>query len=362
MAVLLDELPSFSCLETVQRSVRGARSTKLALVDTLRLEVGFVGGKEVYSWPGVKRFNESTLSDLVGTGLTSNGEFASHARNIFLNNVAAVSFQGEELLRGHHAAKYRYRIPAMFSAWRLTFSGRSGLASSQGLFWVDTESLELLRLEIDADQIPPEIPVRSVHIQIDYGRTKLGEKAFWIPETAQLLWEDYTGAAGRNDVAFSHCRTFRTDSSISFGDTPSPDPIPANLTLDLQLTTPVDSSKSSSGDEILARVTRDVLRRGKVVVPQGAVVYGRIRRLERYADPQPHYVVGLELTEITFAGKTAPFTGRLEKFSGHGTMALSPDTANFETTLQGVGSFVVPADSFILDNKFQMTWRTRETK
>ena len=389
MAVVLDELPAFSCLETISRSVRNSKSTRLTPLDTLRLEVGFVGGKEVYSWPGVKRFNESSISDLIGVGLTSNGEFAAHARNIFVNRIAEVSYVGEEALHGHSAAKYRYRIPSLYSAWRLTFAGRSGLASSHGLFWVDTETLDLLRLEIDADQIPPDLPVKSVRTQIDYSPVRLGGKDSWIPQTAQLLWEDFAGSAGRNDIAFSHCRTFSTDTAISFGDAPPRDvvatasstllDIPGNVSLTMQLDTPIDSARSSAGDEIRAIVKRSVVRNGQVVVPEGAVVSGRIRRLERYDEPRPHFVVGLEFTEVAFGGKAGVFLGRLESFDGLANASqtrvtsrsranvlnetVTTETEVFEPVeLRGVGTFIVEGDHFVIDDKFHMTWRTQEKK
>lgn len=49
-------LPDFICLETIERHVRRAGKKTFERLDTLRLEVGMIGNKEVFSWPGAESF------------------------------------------------------------------------------------------------------------------------------------------------------------------------------------------------------------------------------------------------------------------------------------------------------------------
>jgi hypothetical protein len=62
------------------------------------------------------------------------------------------------------------------------------------------------------------------------------------------------------------------------------------------------------GSLIEARVSADVKEKGKVVLPAGAVVRGRIRRLER---EQGYYIVGLEFTHVETGAGPARFYANL---------------------------------------------------
>src|SRR5579885_3335731 len=79
----LTRQPNYTCVETVERSRRDAPSRKARLVDTIRLEVALVDGKEMFAWPGTKKFEDVDLRDLVTTGAIGNGDFALHARAVF---------------------------------------------------------------------------------------------------------------------------------------------------------------------------------------------------------------------------------------------------------------------------------------
>src|SRR5579859_2769489 len=88
--------PNYTCVETVERSQRSSATRKFALLDTLRLEVALVGPKELFAWPGAKKFEDIDLSDMVGRGAIGNGAFALHARAVFEGRSATFTHRGEE--------------------------------------------------------------------------------------------------------------------------------------------------------------------------------------------------------------------------------------------------------------------------
>ena len=63
----LQRLPNYTCTQTIERSHRNAKSRKFELLDTIRLEVALVEGKELFSWPGGK-FEEKGIGEIVGAG------------------------------------------------------------------------------------------------------------------------------------------------------------------------------------------------------------------------------------------------------------------------------------------------------
>jgi hypothetical protein len=135
----------------------------------------------------------------------------------------------------------------------------------------------------------------------------------------------------------------------------------------VQLTTSI-SDKDSVGTLIEGRVSGDVARRGKIAIPDGSVVHGRIRRLERYLGGES-FIVGLEFTEVELPGGLVPFYADL--LSMDKSSEIQPELSRRisvpgrgdakETItlaeLPGVASFFVKGAN--LPNGLHTVWRTR---
>ncbi|MDW8383112.1 MAG: hypothetical protein RMN51_13515, partial [Verrucomicrobiota bacterium] len=96
----LTRAPDYVCQETVERWARDSQRAEFKALDLLRLEVGFAGGKEIFSWRGASRFEEKELADLIGSGVVGTGAFAVHAANVFLSGAAEFTYRGEEEWKG----------------------------------------------------------------------------------------------------------------------------------------------------------------------------------------------------------------------------------------------------------------------
>src|SRR4030088_201519 len=81
----LPRLPDYTCIETIARSRRASTSPHYQPLDTIRLQVGLIGGRERYSWPDAARFDDRELRDLVGRGIIGTGDFAGHVQHVFLS-------------------------------------------------------------------------------------------------------------------------------------------------------------------------------------------------------------------------------------------------------------------------------------
>jgi len=401
----LTHLPDFTCLETLQRSRKAGNTASFVLMDSLRLDVLYTGNHELFSWPGSRKFDDMDPR-ISGRGLISNGEFASHAQTVFAGNQAQIHFAGAEIWHGHEALKYNFRVPAMMSGWTLDVGGVSGVVGEIGTFWADPVTFEVLRLEIFADEIPPAMPVQSAEVAIEYGRVRIGSADIVAPQHAELLLAHQDRSQSRNVVEFSQCRQYHAESAIRFDtdattvDAASVQEVEllADLPLRLQLDEALDSESAAQGDLITAHLMAPAELKGKVYIPQGAIVRGRIRRLERYAVEKPYLVIGIEFSEIEFGNKRAAFLGRLDQMdsirgqiptrapdtpsAGGGISALnrgntmspgslpspseiSPPVAMevrivnlADLELPGVGTFAVEGRRVQLAAGFRMTWRT----
>lgn len=384
----LSQLPDYTCTESIFRQERSGASAPFRLIDSLRVEVLHSDEKELFAWPGSKKFDERLMA-VVGSGLTSSGEFAIHARNIFIGD-AQTTYAGEEALRGRQTLKFDYQIPAFSSAMTVTLAGQSGRVSTRGSFWADADTLDLLRLDVHADDIPPNLPVAAVVSTVDYGRVHIGQVDSLLPQSGQTELTYLSKSANRNLVQFSQCRAFRVESALrleptSLLGTEIPRDVertqeielPADIHLSVRLENAIDSKDSTEGDLIKARLELPVKGKAGILIPTGALVEGRIRRLESYDKPRRYFVVGLEFTEINFDGKRVAFTGGLERVDALRGLTWNLSSSKTRQTLDvvgitdfyenehvrtfelpGVGTFFVDGGQFRLPAGFRMVWRT----
>ena len=173
----LGRQPDYTCLQTIERSQRAARSKRFKSMDTLRLEVALIGGKEVFSWPGESKFRNSDVSAIVGGGTLSSGGFLAAARAVFVSSGAVTKFAGEELVSGRTLVKYDYRVSSLSSGYQVAYSGQAAVVPFSGSFWADKETDQLVRLTSEVEDIPATVPIKGVTRSIDYG---LVRPCFWV--------------------------------------------------------------------------------------------------------------------------------------------------------------------------------------
>jgi hypothetical protein len=128
------------------------------------------------------------------------------------------------------------------------------------------------------------------------------------------------------------------------------------------------------------------MQKGKVLVPEGALVEGRIRRLERYSDAGDYFIVALEFTGLETPGGNLRFYADLQdvdrregaemvldnttraepgefRSAGPRFNAVTWDNAYRQRIwtheVPGVGTFFVRGPNFSLPPGFKTVWKTQ---
>jgi len=385
----LARLPNCSCLQTIQRQRRPAGGVMRPL-DTVRLEVLFSDHKEFFASPGERRFDEDRPSAFTAGGLIGNGYFALFLSEVVAESGPSYEYQGEETVLGRTLARYGYRIPANISGHTLTLAEGTGTVGIKGRFWADPATYDIVRISFEAEDIPPNLPVARYDVSVDYLRTNLGGVEYFLPNSADTSMVRFSGEESRNHTEFTHCRLFSAQSSVSFGapdtvtqfgvssvHTEARELLPA-LPIVVKVQTPV-TGKSAVGSVLDGVVDGDVRSNGKVLIPSGSPVRGRLRRLEWHQEKGGYFIVAMEFTEIDAAGTlyrffadlvdTALFPGLHPSLNITTKEAVVPRggvsairTSSEVLTLPetpGVGSFFVQAARLEIPAGFRMTWKTR---
>lgn len=392
----LSHLPQYTCLETIQRFRKPAGPKgEMKPFDTMRLEILYAGNRELYASPGDVRFSEEGPAAFTGTGLMGDGVFASHVQNLLVNDNGIFAYRGEENLEGRPAVRYDVRVPVMSSGYQVSVAGGRGIVGIKGSLWADPDTLDLLRLEIHADQIPPVLPIDDVITTVEYARVRIGSNEVMLPQSGELHLLETSGEEALDSIEFTHCRSFQAESTIAF-EAPPPGMesprgsglaavpaavavmLPAGLPVTVALVTPV-TAKAAVGELLEGRITSDIAFKGKGLIAKGSVVKGRIRRLERYSDAGNYFVVGIEFTEVQTPDSLFRFYADLQSMealpevqSGLSTTSVHGRdlplggrsyAATIETLripdLPGVGCFFVRGARLNLPRGFKTTWRTR---
>jgi len=221
-----------------------------------------------------------------------------------------------------------------------------------------------------------------------------------LPQTAVMRLLFMTFEEDRNYLEFTHCREFVAESNLIFGppaDSPTAGQptfavsaapaqvLPKGVVVTLVLASPI-TENDLVGSLISARILGPVRSKGKVLIPEGAAVRGRIRRLEHYDDQGGYFVVGLEFTDIESASAIVRFYADLQDIDRSPGIewtlrrstsqrtalkqpgnSLEPSTWEREkvTTertyvmdLPGVGIFFVRGDRLRLPTGLKMVWKT----
>ncbi len=309
MMEILEKQPNYTCLETVERSQRDGYTRAYRLQDTLRIEVALVNGKEMFSWPGSKQFEDKDLRKMVPTGTFGTGDFALHARSVFGGRVASFEPRGQELLDGVSAVRYDFRVPLLQSGYRIRTNDAQAFVAYHGSFWVDPQSLDLRRLEVIVDDPPPVLKLKSVSDRMDYARIRIGDGDFLLPDSSEVALMDIHGTESRNRLRFTSCRQYSGQSVLSFGDpgpgadaAPRPAKVelelPKNQRLALNLLNELDLDSAAVGDPVEAQLHHDLKVHGQMLLPKGALFHGRISRLER---GEKYIVLGMIFTDAESA-------------------------------------------------------------
>jgi hypothetical protein len=392
----LARLPDCTCLETLLREHKQpAEKGEMRPLDTVRLEVLYSRNHELYASPGDEHWEENPAA-FPAAGLVGTGPFALYLRAIFGSGDAAFTESASTALPAPPAVRYDFRIPRSARVHHMQVPGGEGFVGIKGSFWADPVSLDLLRLETESDEIPPELPVVFFTAAVTYARVQIGGRDVVLPQSGEMHMLNSSGQEDRDRIEFTHCRSFHTESSVSFDLSPpapaAPLPafssivlahpkqeqtLPAGLEITIALAGPLNQH-SLVGSAIEGRVTHDVRTRDGVLIPRNAVAHGRIRRMDPYSDRSGNYfIVALEFIEIETSNSLVRFfadlmdvqhlpgldfrwstSQRSSVFDGRKRIVTTQQS--FLPNLPGVGAFFLRATQFTLPAGMEFFWKTRE--
>jgi hypothetical protein len=213
----LARLPNYTCHENIER-LRRVRGTFQHL-DTVELEVAFVGQEELFAPSGGTRFGEQSIEKLVSGGTIGNSALGSHIDFIFSRNGAEFKYGGACKKDGRKALRYDLRVPTERSGFRVRHNGSVGMAGYEGSVWVDPDTFDLVRVDFKVNQIPSYLKVRLIEESLHYKKLTIGNSEFSLPDHSELSATDDMGNYTLNMIKLDRCHEFGAESLVKYGST-----------------------------------------------------------------------------------------------------------------------------------------------
>ena len=393
-------LEQYVCIETVNRSyyqravpadaparpegepacggAAARQPLQLESTDRVRLEVTVSGGRELHSWPGATRFDARDVDELIRDGPVSTGAFGGHLASLFGQPGVTFQYTGERLANGKTVFEYRYRVPLEASHFEIKAASAWHPAAYEGDVQIDPQSLELERLTIRTTDLPPVAGFCQAATTLDYQRVHIGDSDVLLPRQSQLEILLKNGGEARNVTTFASCREYQAESEINFNAPAGEETATARsagrgrvalsigLPVTLALSESIDTATAAAGDPIDAKVVKPVRRAGSTqeLIPAGAIVHGRIRRVEHHLLPAPYILVAISFNRVDVHGVISPFVARSEADASL-ARELGANLAVRETGIWfwGVGTFLFPnaKSPTVMPAGFESKWFTLAT-
>jgi len=208
-----EKLPNFICQEVMARyRQRGRDETPL---DVVSAEIIYDHAKESYRNVKINdRPTDTGLQEISGSWST--GEFASILLSLFSPDTNA-RFRpgGASSISGYDAQVYDFQVPSGNSRWTVHVDSQTLVPAYVGSVWVDPSTARVLRIEMQARNIPPDFPMDTIESAVDYSYVSIGATSFLLPVHAESLGcPRGAGDCSHNIIDFRNYHEFRVDVKI----------------------------------------------------------------------------------------------------------------------------------------------------
>ena len=216
-------LPDFICTQVTRRYVDPTGMEFWQRQDVVTARLSYFDQKEDYKTILVNGVMTDKPMDALG-GATSTGEFGSMMKEIFDTETQAdFRFERWATLRGKRAYVFSYRVAQPRSKWSIDYRRTLQITPAyRGLIYVDRDTLMVMRITLDAEDIPPSFPIQQASSVLDYDYVTISDHEYMVPLKAVMRLREGKLLA-KNEVEFRMYRKFAAEATITF-DTPEPLP------------------------------------------------------------------------------------------------------------------------------------------
>ena len=211
-------LPNYVCQQFTTRYLKPTGQRDWQAKDVVSANVVFENGKEDYRNIAINgKAQSKKMEDLPGSWST--GEFGTTLRSLFSPGRRAIfRFVKQSQIIGMTASVYDYSVKREYSDWRIQLGGQAVIPAYSGRVWIDQKTARVIRIEVQADDIPVDFPLDKVESSNEYGLIRLATAdQYMLPSHAETLsCERGTTFCSRNAIEFRNYHKYSGEANITF--------------------------------------------------------------------------------------------------------------------------------------------------
>jgi len=331
-------IPNYTCVETVERNYYSPLANnlprachvileqrlhptpdlvlKFRSTDRLRFDVAMLPKGEIFSWVGASHFDDRGIAQLVRSGPMGTGAFGSFLTVVFDQDVKEFAYQRTIEEGGRKLMEYAFDVPAADSHYRVQVDDYWTHTPYSGTFRVDAASGTVVTFAARTGELPEAAGSCMTATALDLSKVHIGTSEFLLTQKARQRFVAPDGREIENTTTFANCREYLGESTVRFETVaPGPDPhvkgaeqprvFSPGLRFQLALEHPIDSTTAAAGDSFEARLVAPLRdSRQRLTVPTGALVRGRILRVEAIHTNPAELVIVFRPEEVDVGNRT----------------------------------------------------------
>jgi len=213
----LEGLPNYVVQESATRYVSETRQPSWNVVDVVSAEVVFEEHRESYR--NLQINGKPSKKPPEESGAWSTGEFGTILGNLFSPYTDAdFKFAQDDTIIHRAASVFDFKVQRVRASWRIWTTGQYIMPAYRGSVWIDKQTGDVLRIEMQAKEIPEAFPEITVETAVDYDSIRLGTpEQFLLPVHSEALscWRG-SNDCQRNVIEFRNYHKFTGESNIEF--------------------------------------------------------------------------------------------------------------------------------------------------
>ena len=215
-ANFLNNLPNYVCTQVTTRYQSETKVPNWQALDNISAELVYENGKESYR--NLQINNKPTKKSPEESGAWSSGEFGTVLEDLFSPATAAdFHFVRDTTTNRMKSGNYDFTVDRPHSHWKIAVQSQFLLPAYQGSVWIEKSTARVLRIEMQATEIPKQFPEDVVETTVDYDYVSLGTEKYLLPVHAELLsCERGSYRCQRNTIDFRTYHKFTGESTIKF--------------------------------------------------------------------------------------------------------------------------------------------------
>ena len=216
-ATFLQSLPNYVCQQTTTRYQSESKINDWRALDVVGADLVYEDGKESYR--NLQINGKATKKSPQESGAWSTGEFGTVLADIFSPVTAAdFRFVRNATIAGMASSVFDFTVERPNSHWKISLPAQFIQPAYKGSIWVDQKSARVLRIEMQAREIPKDFPEDAIETAVDYRFVSLGTPdKFLLPVHAEVL-ACFRGmnACEKNVIDFRNYHKYAGESTIKF--------------------------------------------------------------------------------------------------------------------------------------------------